>query len=66
MGAPARVKRSVPDDELLFHEKKKDDNSTVPSFDLKRQNEALKTELSAVLGKVVASGQFILGKMLKP
>ncbi len=65
MGAPARVKRSVPDDELLFHEKKKDDNSTVPSFDLKRQNEALKTELSAVLGKVVASGQFILGENVK-
>jgi len=65
MGAPARVKRSVPNDELIFKQNKENGNCAVPSFDLKRQNAALLAELSAVLGKVIASGQFILGENVK-
>ncbi|HHW29998.1 MAG TPA: aminotransferase class V-fold PLP-dependent enzyme [Syntrophomonadaceae bacterium] len=65
MGTPARVKRPVPDDELLFQQNKEDDNSVVPSFNLKRQNATLQAELSAVLGNVIGSGQFILGENVK-
>jgi len=66
MGAPARVKRPVPEEEMLFPLKNHKTNQTVvPSFDLKRQNEALQAELSAVLGKVITSGQFILGENVK-
>ncbi len=66
MGIPARVKRPIREEEMLFPLNNDQTNQiVVPSFDLKRQNAALQEELSAVLGKVIANGQFILGENVK-
>ena len=66
MGTPARVKRPVPEEEMFFPLNNDQTNQTaIPIFDLKRQNAALQAEFSAVLGKVIASGQFILGENVK-
>jgi dTDP-4-amino-4,6-dideoxygalactose transaminase/acetyltransferase-like isoleucine patch superfamily enzyme len=66
MGAPARVVRSVPEEELVFQpEAKQDEKTSVPSFDLKRQNAELRKEIADILDKTIASGQFILGDHVK-
>lgn len=72
MGSPARAVRSVPEDELLFPREIKQDvrvdktnKTAIPSFDLKRQNVAFGGELSSVIEKIIASGQFILGENVK-
>ena len=66
MGAPARVVRSVPEDELIFSpEVKKDQKTAIPSFDLKRQNAELGKEIADTLHKIIDSGQFILGDHVK-
>ncbi len=66
MGTPARVMRPVPEDEIFFPKGiQQDVSSPIPSFNLSRQNAALRGELKAVLEKLVSSGQFILGENVK-
>lgn len=66
MGAPAHVVRPVPEEELIFSLKNDNTNKTaIPSFDLKRQNLSLHSDLNAVLEKTISSGQFILGENVK-
>lgn len=66
MGSPARIVRSVPEEELIFQpETEQGEETAIPSFDLKRQNAELGREIAETLNKVIASGQFILGDHVK-
>lgn len=66
MGSPARTVRSVPEEELIFQpEAKQDENTAIPSFDLKRQNAKLQSDLRNTLNTIIAGGQFILGEHVK-
>jgi dTDP-4-amino-4,6-dideoxygalactose transaminase/acetyltransferase-like isoleucine patch superfamily enzyme len=72
MGAPARVVRPVPEDELIFPRQGDTQAATsgtapapVPSFDLKRQNARLKQQIEDAIDQVITSSQFILGANTK-
>jgi dTDP-4-amino-4,6-dideoxygalactose transaminase len=65
MGTPARVVRPVAEEELIFQQQaqkaNQEEETAVPSFDLKRQNAKLEGEIANALHRVVAGGCFILG-----
>ena len=46
-------------------ENDKPNKTAIPSFDLKRQNAVLRSDLYAVLEDIISSGQFILGENVK-